>query len=232
MAETTPTAAPAPAPAPAAQPATPVTHTPLLPLIITLAGAYLAWFGVHYWRSDVRWPTDPIKAVLTGKPLPDNTRSDIVVPAIYAGPAGATIANTVGIITGNVIAQKALQYKGAGYVWGGNASSIGQWDCSSFVSKVLGQDCQLPLPGGKWGDPGFPPHSHGPTTLQYMLFGTGISQADVRAGDLIVSVEHIGIAISPTQMISAQSPASGTEVSNFPAGFPSGPPIYRRVTTS
>jgi len=223
MAEPTPTT---PAPEPAGPPP---THTPLLPVIITLTGAYLAWFGVHYWRSDVKWPTDPLKAVLTGKPLPGNDRNDTVLP-IYGKPTGDTIAAGAQTVTGIVIAQKAMQYQGAGYVWGGNASSIGNWDCSSFVSKVLGQDCGLPLPGGKWGDPGFPPGSHGPTTLEYMLYGTGISQADVRAGDLVVSVEHMGIAISSTQYISAHSPESGTGVSDFPAGFPAGPPIYRRVT--
>lgn len=222
-----PTSAPVPEPA-----GPPATHTPLLPVIITLAGGYIAWFGVHYWRSEVKWPTDPLKAVLTGKPLPANTRADTTVPAIYAGPTGNAIAQGAQVVTGIVIAQKALQYKGAGYVWAGNASSIGNWDCSSYVSKVVGQDCGLPLPGGKWGDPGFPPNAHGPTTLDYMLFGQGISQADVRAGDLIVSVEHMGIAISNTQYISAQSPDSGTNVSDFPAGFPSGPPIYRRITTS
>lgn len=203
----------------------PATHTPVLPLLITLGGAYLMWFGVHYWRSDVRWPTDPIKGVLTGKPLPDNTRSDTAVPTQIFSQSAGDVATAV---TASLIANRALQYNGAGYVWGGNASSIGNWDCSSFVSKVLGQDCGLSLPGGKWGDPGFPPHAHGPTTLDYMLYGTGIGQSDVRAGDLIVSVDHIGIAISATQMISARDPQSGTGVGGFPAGFPAGPPIYRR----
>lgn len=38
-------------------------------------GAYLAWFGVHYWRTDVAWPSDPIKAVLTGKSVPVGNKS-------------------------------------------------------------------------------------------------------------------------------------------------------------
>jgi hypothetical protein len=38
-------------------------------------GGYLVWFGVHYWRSDTAWPTDPLKAVLTGRPLPVPDRS-------------------------------------------------------------------------------------------------------------------------------------------------------------
>ncbi len=49
---------------------------PVLPLFMIGTGMYLAWFGVHYWRSDVKWPTDPVKALLQGKSLPDRTPSD------------------------------------------------------------------------------------------------------------------------------------------------------------
>lgn len=197
-----------------------------LPLAVAVAGGYLAWFGVKYWRSDVTWPTDPIKGVLTGQGLPPATRSDSQVKYTF----GQTATDVANAVTGSVVANAALKYRGQGYVWGGNASSPGQWDCSSFVSYVLGHDLGMTLPGGgKWGDPGYPPHAHGPTTLQYMLYGTGIDLSQVNAGDLIVSVEHIGIAISTTEMISAQDPSSGTGVAGFPQGFPSGPPVYRRV---
>jgi hypothetical protein len=47
----------------------PVT-APVIPVLLIALGGYLAWFGVHYWRQDVRWPSDPIKAVLQGKGLP------------------------------------------------------------------------------------------------------------------------------------------------------------------
>ena len=60
---------------------------PALPVSITLVGAYLAWFGVHYWESDVKWPSDPIKAVLTGKQIPAN---DIAKPSGYSFTYGAT----------------------------------------------------------------------------------------------------------------------------------------------
>jgi hypothetical protein len=43
---------------------------PVIPLAILGTGAYLAWFGVHYWRSDTKWPTDPVKSVLRGQPAP------------------------------------------------------------------------------------------------------------------------------------------------------------------
>jgi predicted dienelactone hydrolase len=43
---------------------------PALPLALAGIGGYLAWFGVHYWGSDTKWPTDPLKDVLQGKGIP------------------------------------------------------------------------------------------------------------------------------------------------------------------
>jgi hypothetical protein len=54
---------------------TPAGDAPVIPVAVLGIGAYLAWFGVHYWRSDVKYPTDPVKAVLQGKGLPGATRT-------------------------------------------------------------------------------------------------------------------------------------------------------------
>jgi|SRR5581483_2595953 len=51
------------------------TDVPVIPTALLVSGAYLTWFGVHYWRTNVRYPTDPIKGVLTGKGLPSATRA-------------------------------------------------------------------------------------------------------------------------------------------------------------
>ncbi len=59
------------------QVATPVGDAPVIPLFLLGTGMYLAWFGVHYWRGDVKWPTDPVKAALGGRPLPAAARSGI-----------------------------------------------------------------------------------------------------------------------------------------------------------
>lgn len=59
---------------------------PIIPLTLTGIGLYLAWFGVHYWRSDTKWPTDPIKEVLTGGTItPPNT------PPSYAAEASSAV---------------------------------------------------------------------------------------------------------------------------------------------
>lgn len=222
---------------------TPLGDAPVIPVVLMAAGAYLAWFAIHYWASDTKWPTDPLKALLTGKGLPTpshDTFTDALVsissttpaPGATGGVAGSGAAGGVSGTVGEIIAADAQKYLGAGYVWGGNASSIGNWDCSSFTSYVLGHDLKMKLPGGgSWGSSGYPPNAHGPTTLDYMMFGTPITQSQVQAGDLIVSSEHMGIAISPTQYVSARTPALGVGVDTFPAGFPSGPPVYRRVTS-
>lgn len=49
---------------------TPIGAAPVIPVVLIGIGAYLAWFGIHYWGSDTRWPSDPVKAVLQGKAIP------------------------------------------------------------------------------------------------------------------------------------------------------------------
>ena len=50
----------------------PVT-APVIPLLLIGIGGYLAWFGVHYWRQDLKWPSDPVESVLQGQGLPPST---------------------------------------------------------------------------------------------------------------------------------------------------------------
>ena len=201
---------------------TPVGDAPLIPTMLIGTGAYLTWFGVHYWRDKAqKWPSDPVKSVLTGNGLPAPQRSASAQSnlagtlANTAAGVAAGVAATGAAASGNQVADDALKYQGQGYVWGGNADRPGNWDCSSFVSYVLGHDLHLPLPGGKWGDPGFPPHSHGPTAATYKMYGTPINRGQVQAGDLIVWNDHIAIATSPSDAISAHSPSIGTTVTNI-----------------
>lgn len=58
---------------------------PIVPIILIGIGGYLAWFGVRYWRSQsVIWPSDPIKAVLQGKPLPATTAAPSTTATLTA----------------------------------------------------------------------------------------------------------------------------------------------------
>src|SRR6266567_2703106 len=124
---------------------TPIGRAPVIPVVLLGIGAYLAWFAVHYFGSTTKWPSDPVKAVLTGKPLP--------VPSgqtTAAAIAGQVTANSPGQLagvgaggsstpTGNAISDDALKYVGQGYVFGG-PSQPGHWDCSSFINYVVGHD--------------------------------------------------------------------------------------------
>jgi cell wall-associated NlpC family hydrolase len=225
---------------------TPVGSAPVLPLGLLIAGGYLAWFGVHYFGDRDQasgrplMPSEPVKAVLQGKPAParpatKTTAADVLTTDLASftdtsSGGGGPAATLTSSGSGSAISDDALKYKGQGYVFGGPADKPGNWDCSSYASYVLGHDLGKPLPGGHWGDPGFPPHVHGPTTLQYLVYGSAISRDQVAAGDLIVWDTHMGIAISSTDMISAQDEALGTGVAPFDGAIPGETAHYRRVT--
>ena len=146
-------------------------------------------------------------------------------------PGGTQPPPPRGTISGD-----ALKYKGLGYVYGGPAAHPGDWDCSSFVSYVLGHDLGLRLPGGgRYGDPGYPPNAHGPVVVSYSTWSGASAVRSPLAGDLCCWVGlgtggHIGIAISSTHMISAYDTAQGTIVTPIVGAGPSGVPlVYRRV---
>ena len=216
---------------------TPLGSAPVIPVILIAIGGYMLWYAVHYWRDEAQvWPSDPLKSFLTGKGLPAPKRHPSTSQQMSSllgsltgggGALGAALPAT----TTSAIATAALKYQGQGYVYGGPADRPGNWDCSSFVSYVLGHDLGLPLPGGKWGDPGFPPNAHGPTTGDYMSYGTPINRSQVQAGDLIVWADHIAIAVSGSEAISAHDPAEGTSVTGIDAenAYHGGNASYRRV---
>jgi len=215
-------------------------ESPVLPLALLALGGYLAWFGVHYWRSDVKWPTDPLKALLQGKTIPvggavGDAKADAVAGLFASTPAGGDVGAGAGVgvlgATGNAaIAADALKYQGAGYVFGGNADRVGNWDCSSFVFYVLAHDFGLPVLVGSWNSPGFPPHAHGPTAVQYKMYGTGVSTP--AAGDIVAWNTHCGIALDANRLIAARTPSEGTGISTISGTSQSinETPVFRRVT--
>lgn len=221
-------------------------QSPILPLGLLAIGGYLTWFGVHYWRTDVKWPTDPIRALLTGKSIPaaESTSSlaqEESLTALFqtggqagnAAPSGSDILGGVaGIASGGnaAIAAAALKYQGAGYQFGGRADTIGNWDCSSFVFYVLAHDMGLPVLGGKWGAAGYPPHVHGPTAVQYKMYGTAVSTPS--AGDIVAWNTHVGIAIDANRICSARTPSEGTGISTISGTSHSinETPVFRRAS--
>ena len=118
---------------------TPVGNAPVIPLGLIMIGAWLAFFGVHYWRSDIAYPTTPIKDVLQGKGLPAATQTptadeQAVVAAAQqlAGSQGVTPGtgesnpNAVGqaVASGSAPNQNIGKMLAASYGW----STGSQWD--------------------------------------------------------------------------------------------------------
>ena len=167
-------------------------------------------------------------AGLTGKSIPaalqlivqgKDPRIAPTVKQITGSPGGvATIGPvaTLGSGSGQAIAADALRYQGAGYVWGGApAQGVGNWDCSSFANWVIGHDEGLAIPFYRAG--GYDGSTHGPATSAWLVWPgcdtVGSDGNAAEAGDLAVWQTHMGICLGPNQMISAQNPGSGTQVS-------------------
>jgi len=73
---------------------------PVIPIVLIGTGMYLAWFGVHYWRSDTKYPTDPLKAILQGQGLPSNAGTPTADEAAVLAAAQAQLAGVQGVTPG------------------------------------------------------------------------------------------------------------------------------------
>ncbi len=107
----------------------------------------------------------------------------------------------------------AQKYIGTPYVWGGESSAEGGFDCSGFVYNAL-------------KDAGY---KVGRTTANgYRSYGSSVSRADMQPGDLVFygkdgKATHIGIYIGNGQMIhssggsknNASNPGKGVEIKNI-----------------
>lgn len=98
----------------------------------------------------------------------------------------------------------------------------GCWDCSSFCNFAWGRVGEQSIPGYPNGS--YDGTTHGPSTLGWLGWqgqGVGsIDRSEVKAGDLMCWQTHMGFAISNTQMVSAQTPSSGTQVGTIDGFMP------------
>lgn len=121
---------------------TPAGPAPVIPIIIIGTGFYLAWFGIHYWGSDTTWPSTPVKAVLTGKPLPapagqtsaaqtqQSIEQQITATAVGPGssPAGAAATGIAKVPTGTGLANQTIgQLVTGAYGWS-PSQAPSEWD--------------------------------------------------------------------------------------------------------
>lgn len=169
------------------------------------------------------------RAVVSGKSPGSTPQANPITgtpPGAVAAAAGVTAT------TSSAIANDALRYQGAGYVWGGApAKGPGNWDCSSFANWVIGHDLGLAIPLYKAGT--YDGSSHGPPTTVWLVWPGcfNVPAAQAQPGDLVIWPTHMGIYIGGGQMISALDTADGTKVTTVAGGAPTaeGGGTYRRL---
>jgi hypothetical protein len=187
-----------------------------------VAGGLLLFSGIK--GSSI---SDTVKAALSGTLTVTDTET-LSNPDATAVTPGAV----QGSVSGRSIATDALQYQGHAYVYGGAPGPTGAnpWDCSSYVSYVLGHDMTLDIPGGTWASVTDNGSAHGPTTTDYLAWSgaSSIPLANAQAGDLAVWSTHIGICLNPSQMISALNPNLTTAVTGIVDGGPQGESVTCR----
>lgn len=179
-------------------------------LAATGAGALFLWSGLKGGHVLVN-----LQDIIKGEP-PKSTGAN----PIDTGPGTITVPDnpTGGTATGQQIATDALAYQGHCYSFGGAPGLDGKscWDCSSFCNWVIGHDLRLAIPGYAGGT--YTGASHGPSTLMWLAWiGTGVTHiplSQAGAGDIACWQTHMGIMTGPDSMISAQTPASGTQVAS------------------
>lgn len=175
------------------------------------AGALFVYAGVKGYSVP-----QMLQDVITGKtPAAGQTEQALTVPQ------SASSVGYLGSGSGSAIASDALKYNGARYVWGGapgtQAGVDAGTDCSGFVNMVVGRDLGMAVPF--YGTGKYDGSVHGPPTLAWLAWtgcttiGSDPSQA--QAGDLCCWQTHMGIALGPNQMISAQDEQLGTGISSI-----------------
>lgn len=107
---------------------------PVIPLILIGIGMYLSWFGVHYWRSDTKWPTDPIKDTLQGKGVPAANTPPSYASQDQAQLSQAQLSQATGIPAG-------------GNTPAGNTSASDNQALAKSMAKPYGWDS-----GQQWAD--------------------------------------------------------------------------------
>src|ERR1700678_3474455 len=158
-------------------------------LLLAGAGGLLLYSGVKGKSF-----SSAFRNLLSGKSPSTATNANTITsaPVTSGGPNqfGTAVASGAAL---SAIAKDALEYRGAGYVWGGApADGIGNWDCSSFTNWVCGHDLSLAIPGYPAGS--YTGASHGPTTTIWLVWDglstVGHNGTEAPAGDLAIWETH------------------------------------------
>lgn len=178
---------------------TPLGSAPLIPVMLIMVGGYLAWFGVHYWRTDTKWPSDPVKSVITGKGVPAASKPPTVQAELAAALSSATPetatpnkttpsggSNNPVPNTGSP--QSILQQTAIQFGWGA------QW---------------LALHSLEMGEAGFDPHAKNPSGAYGLAQALGHGNGAATQGT--ESNEYGGFGLSDAQAKQANSGDPATQ---------------------
>lgn len=116
---------------------TPAGETPVVPVLLIVFGGYLCWFGIHYWRSETPYPTDPLKAVLTGKaiPAPDRSAGEAAIKSIItSSPSGNTLGTDTGTSPGAGALASVMTKDQIKALWTGNGGSAATANVAAAVA--------------------------------------------------------------------------------------------------
>jgi hypothetical protein len=154
-------------------------NVPLIPTTLLVAGGYIAWFAVHYWRDTTQaYPSGPVKSVLTGKGLPKPIREGSAADANATGftnlaatlsQTAATVAqantsstaggpaNTqAGTVHGNVSGKTQYSRAELGQLWTNNGGDPAKVEYATGIAEAESSGYTLsnssnPDGGTNWG---------------------------------------------------------------------------------
>lgn len=180
--------------------------------VLIATGSLLVWSGVRGWSV----------LGVAGDLVTGRRPTQTAINTLTSGVIG-DVTSGIGFASGSAAAI-AQSYIGHAYRFGGSPGKNGAnpWDCSSFVNYVMGVKLGRPIPGNAAGR--YDGTSHGPTTV---LWGSWsgihhVKRGEVQAGDIVVWLDHMGIATSNTSMVSALNPQQGTRETPI-EGYGNGP---------
>lgn len=198
---------------------------------MALKGASVAYcvVGGLVLYSGIKGATlqDTAKAVLSGNLTLQDTET------IQFGSSSSSGASGTGVDGASILAD-AEKYNGHKYVFGGPSNPDGGWDCSSFVSYVLGHDLGIGIPGGTWATETNSGKSHGPVASAYLTWSgaSSVQTSALQPGDLLCWETHVGFAVDSTHMFSAYDTQSGTLQTPIAGPGGEGNPVVRRVISA
>lgn len=119
---------------------TPLGGVPVIPVAVIGIGAYLAWFGVHYWGSDTKWPSDPVKDVLQGKglPAPAGQKSAAAVAAQVEAAQGALgqTPSSQAAAAGHPVTATLYDHAHLETLWTSNGGSPGTANIAAAIAQA------------------------------------------------------------------------------------------------